>query len=152
MTTPPFDPKYTVYKTVGGSSRIGQNNQTRFFPLSDRELVVEICFGDCLCTLWPHTLLGAQLFILPLHFREETSKVIQAKESCIFVVISLSKPCRSNDIKVEKYRVCIIKHRIITLCPYCQVKTILLPTLDTVLLWGLSSQHQCSTIGKWFMF
>ena len=47
-----------------------------FFPLSDRELVVEICFGDCLCTLWPHTLLGAQLFILPLHFREETSKVI----------------------------------------------------------------------------
>ena len=29
MTTPPFDPKYTVYKTVGGSSRIGQNNQTR---------------------------------------------------------------------------------------------------------------------------
>ena len=25
MTTPPFDPKYTVYKTVGGSSRIGQN-------------------------------------------------------------------------------------------------------------------------------
>ena len=56
-----------------------------FFPLSDRELVVEICFGDCLCTLWPHTLLGAQLFILPLHFREETSKVIHIGQGELYI-------------------------------------------------------------------
>ena len=48
MTTPPFDPKYTVYKTVGGSSRIGQNNQTRGDPVGTKQIGEQSCNGRIL--------------------------------------------------------------------------------------------------------
>ena len=77
MTTPPFDPKYTVYKTVGGSSRIGQNNQTRSCRLFRITLY---------CTVYSCTESSQRAFAMR-HCDQFKNQQTSVKQPCVYTVL-----------------------------------------------------------------